>query len=262
MGCVSRNIVASIKRFMPTIPSKARPASELGNVGVSQLMLSNEFSSTTVNHFQFEYPKATRSVSKTKAATPTGDSKKDIENESEDVLSKDKARKIRSRSSRKNFTPEEDSLILDYVEKFGNQQSTFQALCEQLDRKHYYNIKTRYMRLTQETDLSVIDLAISKHARFTKAEDELILEYVRKYGYHIQVFKILSTKLKSRYWQVIQKRYSRIISDSPEKPKRKFRQEARTCKPWTLEEDEQLIKFLLKVMNIHANFIIRCLYKP
>ena len=257
MGCVSRNIVASIKRFMPTIASKVRPVSELGNVGVSQLMLSNEFSSTTVKQFQFEYPKTIRGVSKTKAGSPTGDGKKDIENKSEDVRSEDKARKIRSRSSRKNFTPKEDRFILDYVEKFGNKQSTFQALCEQLDRKHYYNIKMRYMRLTQKTDLSVIDLDITKHARFTKAEDEMILQYVREYGYHIQVFKILSTKLKSRYWQVIQKRYSRIISDSLEKPKRKFRQEPRTCKPWTLEEDEQLIKFLFKVMSSHANIIIR-----
>ena len=241
---------------MPTITSKARPLSELGNVGVSQLMLSNEFSSTTIKQFQFEYPKATRGVPKTKAATPTGDGKKDIENESKDVRSKDKARKIRSRSSRKNFTPKEDSLILDYVKKFGNEQSTFQALCEQLDRKHYYNIKTRYMKLTQDTDLSVIDLVISKHARFTKAEDEIILKYVREYGNHPQVFKILSSKLKSRLWQVIQKRYSRIISDSPEQPKRKFRQEPRTCKPWTLEDDEQLMKFLLKVMNYHADIII------
>ena len=249
MGFVSRNIVASIKRFMPTIASKVRPVSELGNVGVCQLMLSNEFSSTTVKQFKFEYPKTTLAVSKTKAATPTDDGKKDIENEPKDMHSKDKARKIRSRNPRKNFTPKEDEFILDYVEKFGDKQSTFQALCKQLDRKHYYNIKTRYMRLTQETDLSVIDLDITKHARFTKAEDEIILEYVREYGYHTRVFKILSTKLKSRYWQVIQKRYSRIISDSLEKPKRKYRQEKRTSKPWTLEEDEQLIKFLLKVMN-------------
>ena len=47
--------VANIKRFMPTVASKVRPVSELGNVGVSRLMLSNEFSSTTVNHFQFEF---------------------------------------------------------------------------------------------------------------------------------------------------------------------------------------------------------------
>ena len=243
---------------MPTIASKVRPVSELGNVGVSQVMLSHEFSSTTVNQFQFEYPKTTHAVSKTKAATtPTGDGKKDIENEPKDVRSEDKARKIRSRSSRKNFTPKEDKFILDYVEKFGDKQSTFQALCEQLNRKHYHNIKTRYMRLTQETDLSVIDLVITKHARFTKAEDEIILEYVREYGDHPQVFKMLSTKLKCRLWQVIQKRYSRIISDSLEKPKRKFKQEPRTCKPWTLEEDEQLIKFLLKVMKYHADIIIR-----
>ena len=258
MGCVSRNIVASVKRFMPTIASKVRPGSELGKVIVSQLMLTNAFSSTTVNQFQFEYPKTTRAVSKTQAATSTDHGKNDIENEPEDVRSKDKARKIRSRNSRKNFTPKEDKFILDYVEKFGDKQSTFQALCEQLDRKHYYNIKRRYMRLTQETDLSVIDLDITKYARFTKAEDEIILEYVREYGYHTQVFKILSPKLKSRYWQVIQRRYSRIISDSIEKPKRKFRQEPRTCKPWTLEEDEQLIKFLLKVMNYYANIIITC----
>ena len=112
------------------------------------------------------------------------------------------------------------------------------------------------MRLTQETDLSVI----AKPVRFTKAEDEMILKYVREYGYHTQVFKMLSTKLKCRLWQVIQKRYSRIISDSLEKPKRKFKQEPRTCKPWTLEEDEQLIKFLLKVMNYHAEIIIGYVY--
>ena len=100
MGCVSRNIVASIKRFMPTVASKVRPVSELGNVGgVSQLMLSNEFSSTAVNQFQFEYPKTTLSVSKTKNATSTDDDKKDIENEPKDVLSNNKARKIRSRNS-------------------------------------------------------------------------------------------------------------------------------------------------------------------
>ena len=116
------------------------------------------------------------------------------------------------------------------------------------------------MRLTQDTDLSVLDLVITKHARFTKAEDEMILKYVSEYGYHTQVFKILSTKLKSRIWQVVQKRYDRIISDSPEKPNRKFRQVARTCKPWTLEEDEQLIKFLLKVMSYHANIIITYYY--
>ena len=242
---------------MPTVASKIRPVSELGNVGVSQLMLSNEFSSTTVIQFQFEYPKTTRVVSKTKTATPTDDDKKDIENEPNDVRSNNKSRKIRSRSSRKNFTPKEDKLILDYVEKFGNTQSTFQALCERLDRKHYYNIKTRYMRLTQETDLSVIDLNITKHARFTKAEDEMILKYVNEYGYHTQVFKILSTKLKSRIWQVIQKRYNRIISDSPEKPKREFRQEPRTSKPWTLEEDEQLIKFRLKVMSYYSDIVVR-----
>ena len=112
------------------------------------------------------------------------------------------------------------------------------------------------MRLTQETDLSVI----AKPVRFTKAEDEMILKYVREYGYHTQVFKMLSTKLKCRLWQVIQKRYSRINSDSLEEPKRKFKQEPRTCKPWTLEEDEQLIKFLLKVMNYHADIIIGYVY--
>ena len=111
------------------------------------------------------------------------------------------------------------------------------------------------MRLTQETDLSVIDLVITKPTRFTKAEDEIILEYVREYGYHTHVFKILSTKLKSRLWQVIQRRYNRIISDSPAKPKRKFRQEPRTCKPWTLEEDKQLMTYLLKVSDYLAGSI-------
>ena len=40
--------------------------------------------------------------------------KKDIENEPKDVLSNNKARKIRSSNSRKNFTPKEDKLILDF----------------------------------------------------------------------------------------------------------------------------------------------------
>ena len=87
MGFVPKNIVASIKRFMPTIASKVRPVSELGNVGVFQLMLSNEFSSTTVKQFKFEYPKTTCPVSKTKVATPTDDGKKDIENEPKDAVS-------------------------------------------------------------------------------------------------------------------------------------------------------------------------------
>ena len=67
---------------MPTIASKVRPGSELGKVGVSRLMLTNAFSSTTVKQFKFEYPKTTPAVSKTKAATtPTDDGKEDIENE-------------------------------------------------------------------------------------------------------------------------------------------------------------------------------------
>ena len=194
------------------------------------------------NHLKSEQLPASPAIQTNKPSIPSHDAKP----------SKSQDSKIKSTYPRKNFSPVEDSLIIAYVKKFGDTNTTFKALCEHLDRKHYRIIKLRHKRLIEDANSFLLRQfprqSSAKYTFFTKEEDEIILKYISDNGDHIEAYKVLSKQLNRKYWSVIRDRHRRLTVpyNSLEKP---IRQNPPNRKIFSLEEDRQLMKSVFKVMN-------------
>ena len=194
------------------------------------------------DHLQSEQLPASPAIKRNKPSIPLHDAK----------ASKSQDSKIKSTYPRKNFSPVEDSLIIAYVKKFGDTNTTFKALCEHLDRKHYRIIKLRHKRLIEDANSLLLRQfprqSSAKYTFFTKEEDEIILKYISDNGDRIEAYKVLSKQLNRKYWSVIRDRHRRLTIpyNSLEKP---IRQNPPNRKMFSLEEDRQLMKCVFKVMN-------------
>ena len=93
----------------------------------------------------------------------------DVHEEKNEVLERAKFRQI------KRFTKEEDKKIIDYVEKFGYNQTTFKNLANELQRTRPHRIRERHNLITSEKSET------SKIRRdWSIQEDEMLLRYMIK----------------------------------------------------------------------------------
>jgi len=96
------------------------------------------------------------------------------------------------------------------------------------------------------------------YRRFSKADDEMIMNYIEKHGEHDYVFLELASELNLRYVQQVKTRFSRLtsgISLAREKTRNKRKNDVTTDAPknpgeprkiWTIEEDKQLLDIVFK----------------
>ena len=138
---------------------------------------------------------------------------------------------------RKSFNHEEDKLILEYVNKYGDQYFVFKCLAAKLNRTLWLNVRARYYRIKSNPSNAEGEDRQSKRP-FSKEEDELILDYVNQFGKTINAFNRLAHELH-RNINSVRARYRLITSNvSINGPKE-----------WTLTDDKVLIEFILKVSN-------------
>ena len=256
--------------FIPPMVLNIRNVPDIYHFRGPHLIHLNTFTTTVKYNFKFEYPSTThRDIKRNKPKIQDAKIADHLKSEQlpaspaikrnnpsillhDAKVSKIQDSKIKSTYSRKNFSPVEDSLIIAYVKKFGDTNTTFKALCEHLDRKHYRIIKLRHKRLIENANSLLLSQfprqSSAKYTFFTKEEDEIILKYISDNGDHIEAYKVLSKQLNRKYWSVIRDRHRRLTTpyNSLEKP---IRQNPPNRKMFSLEEDRQLMKCVVKVMN-------------
>ena len=157
------------------------------------------------------------------------------------------------------YTPEEVELILNYVDLYGCNSSTFKILEEELGR-YYKNIQVKYYNLKRLTTIEQSETR-RLYRRFSKADDEMILKYIEKHGGHDYVFLELASELNLRYVQQVKTRFSKLTSGNSlprekARTKRKngvttdtSKHESEPRKVWTIEEDKQLLDIVFQVRN-------------
>ena len=276
MGSITRNIFVSslylnMKMFMPLMVPNIRNVRDKCHFRCPHVIHINTFTTTVKINFKFQYPPSThRDIKRNIPKVQDGNMANHLKSEHlptsraikrntpsiplhDDTKSlKSQVSNIKSTYPRKNFSPVEDSLIIAYVKKFGDTNTTFKALCEHLDRKHYRIIKLRHKRLIEDANSLLLSQfprqSSAKYTFFTKEEDEIILKYISDNGDHIEAYKVLSKQLNRKYWSVIRDRHRRLTIpyNSLEKP---IRQNPPNRKMFSLEEDRQLMKCVFKVMN-------------
>ena len=163
------------------------------------------------------------------------------------------------RNPKDKYTPEEVELILNHVDLYGCNSSTFKILEEELGR-YYKNIQVKYYNLKR---LDTIQQSETRrlYRRFSKADDEMIMNYIEKHGEHDYVFLELASELNLRYVQQVKTRYSKLTSGTSlarQKARTKRKNDVTTDAPknqretrkiWTIEEDKKLLDIVFQVRN-------------
>ena len=129
---------------------------------------------------------------------------------------------------KKRFTEEDDNFILNYVEKNGESKTAWQELATKLGMDHPQNIERDYHNL-QENYVK---------GKFTKAEDQLILNDVKVHGDNLKTYKKLGEKLNRIHYQNIRPRFEHLQN----KPSKKQGH-------WEIDEDQMLMEHIFQVMN-------------
>ena len=125
----------------------------------------------------------------------------------------------------KRFTEEESNYIQTYVENNGQSKTTWQELAIKLDKdrwtieRHHHKLLENYTK-----------------GKFTKAEDNIILNDVKIHGNNLQTFKGLCKKLNRRDSSLIRNRFEYLQNKPSKKPG-----------PWQIEEDQMLMEHFFEV---------------
>ena len=126
----------------------------------------------------------------------------------------------------KRYTEEDDNFILTYVEKNGESKTTWQELASKLGVDKPRIIKLHYHKLFENF----------VKGKFTKAEDKIILNYVKIHGNNPQTFNTLSKKLNRAFAGNIKIRFE-YLQNKPSKRRG----------PWEIEEDMMLMEQVFQV---------------
>ena len=134
----------------------------------------------------------------------------------------------RDTAETKRFTKKDDNFIKSYVEKNGESKTTWQELSIKLgtdDPKtielHYHNMFENFVK-----------------GRYTKEEDQIILNDVKIHGNNIQTFKTICAKLNRLAYTNIMKRFDILQNKPAKKPGR-----------WEIDEDQLLMEHIFQVHN-------------
>ena len=126
----------------------------------------------------------------------------------------------------KRFTEEDDNFILNYVEKNGESKTTWQELATKLGSDHPQTVENHFFNL-QKTHVK---------GKFTKAEDKIILNYVKIHGDSIQTYKKLSVKLNRPVIGNIRRRFEYLQNKPSKKPV-----------SWVIDEEQMLMEHIFQV---------------
>ena len=126
----------------------------------------------------------------------------------------------------KRFTEEDDNFILSYVEKNGESKTAWQELATKLGSDHPQTVENHYHNL-QKTYVK---------GKFTKAEDKIILNYVKIHGDSVQTYKKLSVKLNRPVIGNIRRRFEYLQNKPSKKPV-----------SWTIDEEQMLMEHIFQV---------------
>ena len=126
----------------------------------------------------------------------------------------------------KRFTEEDDNFIQTYVEKNGESKSTWQELAIKFRMDHPQAIKRHYNHLLKNY----------VKGKFTKAEDKIILNDVKRHGHNLETFKNLGKKLNRSSPYQIRDRFEYLQTKPSKKPG-----------PWRIEEDQLLMEHIFQV---------------
>ena len=166
-------------------------------ISMPGLVLIEKLCTTGKCSFKMEYPSKN-------VALDINDSK----------LSEEKENNSQKSRHRMPYSQEEIKVILDYVEKFGSNASTFILLEEELERD-WRNIQNKYnVVMNPESRYTVPPDARRRYRRFSKADDERIISYIKEHGQHSSVFHELNAELNCRYVHEIKKRFIKLTKES------------------------------------------------
>ena len=167
------------------------------SISMPSLVLIEKICTTGKCSFKMEYPSKN-------VALDINDSK----------LSEEKENNSQKSRHRMPYSQEEIKVILDYVDRFGSNSSTFILLEEELDRD-WRNIQNKY-NVVMNPDLRYIvpPDARRRYRRFSKADDEKIINYIKEHGQHSSVFHELSAELNCRYVHEVKKRFLKLTAKS------------------------------------------------
>ena len=117
------------------------------------------------------------------------------------------------REPRRDYTKEEDQLIFEYVEKYGNSPETWKRCSNELGRKYPHNVGNRYKLLMsyERKGREAFDLRYVQRT-YSKEEDELVFDYVEKYGDSNETFKRCAEALGRVHWDSVRERYKFLRS--------------------------------------------------
>ena len=156
---------------------------------------------------------------------------KRFENESEKRMRK-----------KRNFTREEDDMIIQAVEKHGDNRKTFTGISKILrDRPDPRTIETRHRRL--------ITPGTSVKGRFSPEEDQIILQHIAKNGQGRNSLKELADILNRRSCKSLAFRISLLKSTN------EYDKGSQVKGEWTLEEDRNMVQHVLSLTGIQSHDI-------
>ena len=131
----------------------------------------------------------------------------------------------------KRFTEDEDKLIMKFVKRHGEKQSTWEKLAIKLgmnDRPSTRIIQARHDLLLVKDNIVT--------GPFTEEEDRIILNDVEMYGDNLQTFKELCIKLNRHRYLTIRRRFE-LLQNMPSEP----------SGAWNVSQDQMLIEHIFQV---------------
>jgi len=178
--------------------------------------LIEKFSTTTECKFKTEHPSNNESKPRAtfKIEYPSPKIEK-IPNGTSDLEQKEKNdRRLEFANHGEKYTPEEEKLILNFVEQHGDNVNTFKLLEGELAR-YYRNIQYKFNAMKKPRKETLPGNYRQANRRFSKADDEMILNYVNEHGEYFVVFKEIADQLNVRWWKGVQRRYNILMSEKP-----------------------------------------------
>ena len=224
------------------------------SISMPSLVLIEKLCTTGKCSFKMEYPSKN-------VALDIKDSK----------LSEEKENNSQKSRHRMPYSQEEIKVILDYVDRFGSNSSTFILLEEELERD-WRNIQNKYNVVMNPPSRNIVPPdARRRYRRFSKADDERIINYIKEHGQHSSVFHALTAELNCRYVHEVKKRFIKLTTESegpkiemasnidpghhtlsstlPNVIKSPFLEKPKNSKKpyWNVEEDKELLDVIFNV---------------
>ena len=142
---------------------------------------------------------------------------------------------------RKRYSVLDDKAIVEAVKLYGDKPETFRNVTSLLGMLDPRDVEIRYRsHLASETVVK---------GRFSKQEDEYILDYIAENGEHEITLKKLASDLNRGSWKSIRSRLILLRTDN------EYDRQADFYKSWTAEDDRKLIQCVLSLKQIKTHDI-------